>query len=119
MEPPLSDDPQRRRSGTERQSLMQVRAAQLRAKALRWAIGKCALGTTFLVGALAYALAPDRLSSPSRLWMTLLLVLSTMNVGLGLRTFSRVRRGVARYWPVATALWGILAIVLVRILVRR
>ena len=119
MEPPDRDDPPRRPLGTERRSLLQVRAAQLRAKALRWAIGKCALGTIFLVGALSYVLAPDHRSSSSRLWMTLLLVLSTLNVGLGLRTFSRVRRGVARYWPVATAIWGILATVLVRILMRR
>jgi hypothetical protein len=104
-------------SGTR--ALRQVRAAQLRAKALRWAIGKSALGTVFLIGALTYALAPQRQSGSSLLWMAFLLVLSTLNVGLGLRTFSRVRRRAARYWPVATALWGILATALVRILVER
>ena len=51
--------------------------------------------------------------------MAFLLVLSTLNVGLGLRTFSRVRRRAGRYWPIATALWGVLATVLVRILMER
>ncbi len=99
--------------------LRQVRAAQLRAKALKWAIGKSALGSVFLVGALAYALAPQRHSNLSHLWMAFLLVLSTLNVGLGLRTFSRVRRRAARYWPIATALWGLLATALVRLLMQR
>jgi hypothetical protein len=99
--------------------LRQVRAAQLRAKALKWAIGKSALGSIFLVGALAYALAPQRQSHWSHLWMAFLLVLSTLNVGLGLRTFSRVRRRAARYWPIATALWGVLATALVRLLMQR
>jgi hypothetical protein len=100
-------------------ALRQVRAAQLRAKALRWAIGKSALGSVFLVGALAYALSPQRHSQPSLLWMAFLLVLSTVNVGLGLRTFSRVRRRAIRYWPVATALWGVLATALIRLLMQR
>ncbi len=100
-------------------ALRQVRAAQLRAKALKWAIGKSVLGSVFLVGALTYALAPQRHSGMSHLWMAFLLVLSTLNVGLGLRTFSRVRRRAARYWPIATALWGVLATALVRILVER
>lgn len=100
-------------------SLRQVRAAQLRAKALKWAIGKSALGSIFLIGALAYALAPQRHSEFSHLWMAFLLVLSTLNVGLGLRTFSRVRRRAARYWPIATALWGVLSTALVRILMER
>src|SRR6266542_2218287 len=100
-------------------SLRQVRAAQLRTRALRWAISKSALGSLFLVGALAYALAPQRHTDSSRLWMAFLLVLSTVNVGLGLRTFSRVRREATRYLPVATAAWGVLATVVVRILMRR
>ena len=99
-------------------SLRQVRAAQLRARALRWAIGKSALGSAFLVGSLTYALSPQRHSDMSRIWMAFLLVLSTLNVGLCLRTFSRVRRRAARYWPIATAAWGILSTVLVRILMR-
>jgi hypothetical protein len=100
-------------------SLRQVRAAQLRARALRWAIGKSALGSIFLAGALAYALSPQRHSEWNKLWMAFLLVLSTLNVGLGLRTFSRVRRRAGRYWPIATALWGLLATALVRILMQR
>jgi hypothetical protein len=99
-------------------SLRHVRAAQLRARALRWAIGKSALGSAFLVGALAYALSPQRHSDTSRTWMAFLLVLSTVNVGLGLRTFARVRRRATRYWPIATAAWGILSTVLIRILMR-
>lgn len=98
---------------------MQVRAAQLRARALRWAIGKSALGSVFLIGALAYALSPQRHTEVSRLWIDFLLVLSTLNVGLGLRTFSRVRRRAARYWPVSTALWGLLSIAVVHFLLRR
>ncbi len=107
-------------SGSGRpRSLRYVRAAQLRVRALRWAIGKSALGSLFLVGALAYALSPQRHSDLSRVWMAFLLVLSTLNVGLGLRTFSRVRRRAARYWPVATVMWGALATALVNILMRR
>jgi hypothetical protein len=102
-----------------RPSLMQVRAAQLRARALRWAIGKSTLGSVFLVGALAYALSPQRHTAMSRVWIDFLLLLSTLNVGLGLRTFSRVRRWAARYWPISTALWGVLSIVLVHFLMRR
>jgi hypothetical protein len=100
-------------------SLRQVRAAQLRTKALRWAIGKSALGSVFLVGALAYALSPQRHTGSSHVWSTFLLVMSTLNVGLGLRTFSRVRRRAARYWPVATIFWGGLATALVRLLMQR
>jgi hypothetical protein len=100
-------------------SLRQVRAAQLRVRAIRWAIGKSALGTVFLIGALAYALGPDRHLPSSRLWMALLVVLSTLNVGLGLRTFSRVRRRARRFWLVATILWGLLATGLLRLLVAR
>lgn len=100
-------------------ALRQVRAAQLRAKAIRWAVGKSALGSLFLVGALAYALSPQRHTPSSMMWMAFLLVLSTLNVGLGLRTFSRVRRRAGRYWPMATALWGVLATTLVRLLMER
>jgi heme/copper-type cytochrome/quinol oxidase subunit 3 len=100
-------------------SLRQVRAAQLRARATRRAIGQVLLGSVFLVGALAYALAPDRHAQPSLLWMTGLLVLSTVDVGLGTRTLARVRRRSARLWIAATAAWGVLATVLVGFLVRR
>jgi hypothetical protein len=100
-------------------SLRQVRAAQLRARATRWGIGKSAFGTVFLIGALAYALGPDRHTPSSRMWMALLVVLSTFNVGLGLRTFSRVRRRARRFWLVATIVWGLLATGLLRILLTR
>jgi hypothetical protein len=105
--------------GSQPRSLRHVRAAQLRTRALRWAVGKSTLGSVFLIGALTYALAPQRHSQSNRLWMTLLLVLSTLNVGLGLRTFSRVRRWAGRYWIMATVLWGALATVLVRFLMQR
>jgi hypothetical protein len=100
-------------------SLRQVRAAQLRARATRWGIGKSAFGTIFLIGALAYAIGPDRHLPSSRMWMALLVVLSTFNVGLGLRTFSRVRRRARRFWLVATLLWGLLATGVLRILLTR
>ncbi len=48
-----------------------------------------------------------------------LVVLSTLNVGLGLRTFCRVRRRAARLWLAATAAWGVLATVLLKILAGR
>jgi hypothetical protein len=103
----------------EGHSLHQVQAAQLRAKAIRWGISKSIFGTVFLIGALAYALGPDRNTQSSRMWMTLLVVLSTFNVGLGLRTFSRVRGKGRRSWLVPTILWGALATGLVRILLTR
>ncbi len=114
--PHPDDEPQPEGAGSPAHSLHQVRAAQLRARATRWAIGKSALGTIFLIGALAYALGPDRFLPSSRLWMALLVVLSTLNVGLGLRTFSRVRHRARRFWLVATILWGLLATGLLRIL---
>jgi hypothetical protein len=48
-----------------------------------------------------------------------LVVLSTFNVGLGLRTFSRVRRQAARVWLPATLLWGVLSAALLRMLLVR
>ena len=79
----MADDPR---------SLRQVRAAQLRARATRWAVGRVLLGSVFLIGALAYARAPDRHERASLLWMTALLILSTLDVALGLRALARVRR---------------------------
>jgi hypothetical protein len=119
MNPPPGDDSRRNRITSERQSLHYVRAAQLRNRALRWAIGKSALGTIFLIGALAYALSPDHQSGQSRGWTALLLILSTLNIGLGLRTFARVRRGMMRHWLLVTIAWGVSATILVRILMRR
>ena len=48
--------------------------------------------------------------------MTALLLLSTANVALGLRTLARVRRRPARLWIAATAAWGLLSTVLVAFL---
>jgi hypothetical protein len=96
--------------------LRHVRAAQLRARAIRGAIGRVVLGSVFLVGALAYARAPDHHSQNSLLWMTGLLLLSTMNVAMGLRTIARVRRRRARLWIAAVAAWALLSTVLVAFL---
>jgi len=98
--------------------LRHLRAAQLRARAIRGAIGRVVLGTVFLVGALAYARAPDRHGQASLLWMTGLLLLSTGNVALGLRTLARVRRRPARLWIAATTAWGLLSTVLIGFLLR-
>lgn len=104
-------------------SLRHVRAAQLRARAMRWGMGKSALGMVFLVGALSYALGPEPHAEVSRLWMALLVVLSTAYVGLGLRTFTRARRrgprGAARVWVPVTVAWGVLSATVVRILLAR
>jgi len=100
-------------------SFLPVRAQTLGRRPLRWAVGKSALGSVFLIGALAYALSPQRHAESSRLWIAFLLVLSTLNVGLGLRTFSRVRKKTARYWPISTALWGVFSVVLVHFLMSR
>jgi hypothetical protein len=113
------EEPEANEAAPSPHSLRQVRAAQLRARATRWGIGKSAFGTVFLIGALAYALGPDRHTSSSRLWMALLVVLSTFNVGLGLRTFSRAWRRARRFWLVTTIAWGLLATGLLRILLTR
>jgi hypothetical protein len=99
--------------------LIHVRAAQLRARAFRFGIGKSAFGSLFLMGALAYALAPDRHSSTSLTWMAALVVLSTFHVGLGLRTIARARRRAQRLWLPMTLAWGILATVLLKFLLRQ
>jgi heme/copper-type cytochrome/quinol oxidase subunit 3 len=109
-----ADDPAR----LSPKSLRQVRAAQLRARATRRAIGQVLLGSVFLVGALAYARAPDRHQDSNLMWMTGLLVLSTIDVALGTRTLARVRRRRARLWVAATAAWGVLSTVLVGFLLR-
>ena len=105
--------------GAERRALREVRAAQLRAVAIRWAIGKSVFGTIFLLGAIAHALTPEPRAPSTSLWMALLVVLSSAHVGMGLRTFSRVRRQAVRFWLPATVAWGLLATVLVYILSRR
>jgi heme/copper-type cytochrome/quinol oxidase subunit 3 len=99
-------------------ALRVVRAAQLRARARRGAIWQILLASTFLVGALAYARAPDHDSDQSLLWMTGLLVLSMIDFGLGTRTLARMRRAPPRAWMAATAAWGILSTVVVGFLLR-
>src|SRR4030095_5098630 len=97
-------------------SLRHVRAGQLRAKAIAWGIGNSVLVRCFLLRALSYAFGPDPRAPGSLLWMAMLLLLSTINVGLGLRTFSRVRRRAARFWLPATLTWGVLGAVLLLLL---
>jgi heme/copper-type cytochrome/quinol oxidase subunit 3 len=111
----VASDPDARESP---RALRVVRAAQLRARATRRAIGQILLGTIFLVGALANARAPDRGAHASVLWMTGLLVLSMLDVGLGLRTLARLRRRTARLWIAATAAWGLLSTLVVGFLLR-
>jgi hypothetical protein len=53
------------------------------------------------------------------MWMACLVVLSTFNVGLGLRTFSKVNRTAARFWLPATLAWGLLSAAVLKILLRR
>lgn len=96
--------------------LRHVRAAQLRAKATRAAIAKTLLGIVFLIGATGHAFGPDPLSSDTALWIALLLLLSTVNVGLGLRGFARVRRRGLKLWLPATILFGLSATVMLRLL---
>jgi hypothetical protein len=95
--------------------LREVKAAQLRAVATRWALGRMALAIVFLIGAISYSLGPDPGAQMSALWMALLVLLSTVHLGLGLRTLSRVRRRGRRLWLVATVLFGLLAIIMLRI----
>jgi hypothetical protein len=105
--------------GGDRRSLRQVRAAQLRARAIRGAIGKAVLGMVFLLGALSYPFGPAPHASASVTWMALLVVLSTANIGLALRSFSRVRRRGGRVWFPATLIWGILSAALLKMLLLR
>ncbi len=96
-----------------------LRGARLRARAARGGIVKLAFGTLFLIGALAHALAPTRHDSMSLFWMTLLLIMSTANVALGLRSVARARRLTARAAASAAAVWGLLALMVVGLLLRR
>src|SRR3954466_7012209 len=101
-------------------SLRHVRAAQLRARVTKHAIGQMLLGTVFLIGALSYARAPDRHAQVNMAWMAGLLVLSTLDAALGLRALVRLRmrRRNAWLWMAATGAWGLLSIVLVAALLR-
>jgi len=105
---------------TGARSLRHVRAAQLRARATRQAIIQMLLGTVFLVGALAYARAPDRHEQVNMAWMAGLLVLSALDAALGLRTLVRLRlrRRFAWVWMAATVAWALLSVVVVAVLLR-
>jgi hypothetical protein len=112
MEARDNSDPGRMRLG-------HLRTARLRARAVRGGIVKLAFGTVFLIGALAHALSPARHESMSVFWMSLLLIMSTVNVALGLKSVARARRLTARAATVAAAVWGFLALVLLGLLLRR
>jgi hypothetical protein len=99
-------------------TLRQVRAAQLRGRARKRAIVQVLLGSVFLVGALAYARAPDRHAQASVSWMAGLVLLSTLDVALGLRTLARLRRRAAAWWLLGSAAWGLLSTALLGILLR-
>ncbi|HTA17693.1 MAG TPA: hypothetical protein VK989_00285 [Polyangia bacterium] len=104
--------------GDSPRALRVVRAARLRTRATRGAIGQILFGSIFLVGALSYARAPDHAARDNRLWMTALLVFSMVDVALGLRTLARLRRAPARLWLLAAAAWGLLSTLVVGLLVR-
>jgi hypothetical protein len=99
-------------------TLRQVRAAQLRGRARRRAIFQALLGSIFLVGALAYARSPDRHAQVNLAWMAGLLVFSTLDVALGLRTLARLRRRATGWWVLGSAAWGALSTALVGFLLR-
>lgn len=101
-----------------RLGLRQVRAAQLRARARKRAIVQVLLGSVFLIGALAYARAPDRHTQANITWMTALVLFSTVDVGLGLRVLARLARRSAAWWVLGSAAWGALSVVLLGILLR-
>jgi hypothetical protein len=103
---------------TRGRPLRQVRAAQLRGRARRRAILQTLLGSVFLIGALAYARAPDRHQQASLTWMAGLLVFSTVDVALGLRTLARLRRRATGWWVLGSAAWGALSTALVGFLLR-
>lgn len=103
----------------DRAPLHHLRAAQLRARAVRGGLVKLGFGSVFLVGALAHALSPERHDQSSLIWITLLSIMSTANVGLGLRSIARARRVRGRAWLALAGSWGLLAIVLLGLLLRR
>ena len=101
-------------------SLRHVRAAQIRARATKQGIIQMLLGTVFLVGALSYARAPDHHDQTNMAWMSGLLVLSTLDVALGVRALVRLRlrRRLGWIWMAATGAWALLSIVVVAVLLR-
>ena len=116
MGEPVEKSPARVNRGAP---LRHLRAAQMRARVVRGALVRLAFGTVFLIGALAHALSPQRHESSSVLWMTLLSLMSTINVGLGLRALARLRRPRWRQWLPAAGAWGLLSVILLALLLRR
>ncbi len=102
----------------DRLTLRQVRAARLRGRARRQAIVQVLLGSVFLIGALAYAWAPDRHQQGNLAWMAALLVLSTANVAFGLRGLARLARRSPVWWVLGSAAWGGLSTALSALLLR-
>jgi hypothetical protein len=100
-------------------ALRSVQAAQLRARVIKWSLGRAFLGLLFLVGAMAHALGPDPLSPQTGIWIALLLVLSTVHMGLGLRGISRARRQAVHWWLPATILFGLSATFMLRLVAAR
>ncbi len=99
--------------------LRHLRAARLRARAVRGGLVKLTFGSVFLVGALAHALSPERHEQSSLFWITLLSLMSTVNVALGLRSLARVRRLPSGSWMPIAGAWGLLAVALLGLLLRR
>ncbi len=102
----------------DRLTLRQVRAARLRGQARRRAIVQVLLGSVFLIGALAYARAPDRHDQGSVTWMAALLVFSTADVAFGLRMLARLARRSPVWWVLGSAGWGALSTALLAFLLR-
>ncbi|HEY0710781.1 MAG TPA: hypothetical protein VGG33_28510 [Polyangia bacterium] len=99
--------------------LRPIEAAQLRARVIKWALGRTFFGLLFLIGAMAHAMGPDPLSPQTGVWIALLLVLSTVHVGLGLRGISRARRQARRWWLPATIAFGLAATLMLRLVAAR
>lgn len=113
----MADPAESRQAGVA--PLRHLRAAQLRARAVRGGLVKLAFATVFLMGALAHALSPDRHDQASLFWITLLSLMSTANVALGMRSLNRVRRRRGNSWLAVAVAWGLLAVVLLGLLLRR
>ena len=102
----------------DRLTLRQVRAARLRGRARKRAITQVLLGSVFLIGALAYARAPDHHAQVNITWMAALVVFSTADVAFGLRMLARLARRSSVWWILGSAAWGGLSTALLAFLVR-
>jgi hypothetical protein len=96
-----------------------IEAAQLRARVIKWALGRTFLGLLFLVGAMAHAMGPDPLAPQTGIWIALLLVLSTVHIGIGLRGISRARHTAGRWWLAAAIAFGLAATLMLRLVAAR